>query len=432
VTSLPKYENGARLDGGTLLQSAFLIGPLAMSAIPLLTPIFFGGFCVALVGTARCRGAQWRDLLYPTLALVACLVLAAYVLLNATWSADPTTSLRKAAVFTGLVLMSFAVVRAVTLLDKQASCRSGLFLAAGVFAGALFILAELITHGLMTSFAMNWTPILFPHSPENVQIVQGQIVAVKPDQLNRNVGIVMLGLWPGLLALYGLKGLIRRAAVAVLFVTIGIVVTISSHTASQVALLGSTIIVLAMWYWPRYVVRALAILWCLSLVVVIPASLVAYQNELHFETSLPDTARQRIIIWQYTAEQTFNHPWIGVGIESTPVLNQRQTSVGAEQPEGFIYPRSLGSHAHNIYLQTWFELGAVGAFLLAVTGAAVIALITLLPASAQPFAAGTVAAFAIIAAFSWNMWQVWFMSAAALLPLYLRVAAAAVENRERS
>ena len=48
----------------------------------------------------------------------------------------------------------------------------------------------------MTSFAMNWTPILFPHSPENIQIAQGQIVSVKPDQLNRNVGIVMLSLWP--------------------------------------------------------------------------------------------------------------------------------------------------------------------------------------------------------------------------------------------
>ena len=424
--------NAARLQGRTLLHGASFAGPLAMSAIPILSPIFFAGFWLALIGAARRRGATWRYLLSPSPAMAACLVLAIYVLLNASWSVDPTTGLRKAAIFASLILMSFTAVRSVAMLDKQTYYRFGLFFAAGVFAGAVFILAELLTHGLSTSFAMNWIPILYPHSPENIEITQGQIVSVKPDQLNRNVGIVILGLWPGLLGLHSLKGHIRTIAIAFLFATVGAVVTISSHAASQVALLGSTIVVIAMWHWPRYVVRALTILWCLSFVVVIPASLVAYQNELHLETWLPDTARQRIIIWQYTAEQALKHPWVGVGIKSTPVLNQQQTSAGTDQPEGFIFPRSLGSHAHNIYLQTWFELGAVGAFLLAVAGAAVISLITLLRASAQPFAAGTLAAFATVAAFSWSMWQVWFMCAAALLPIYLRIAAAAAENKQES
>jgi O-antigen ligase len=413
-----------------LLQSAFFIGPLAMSAIPLLTPIFFAGFCVTLIATARRRGARWRDLLYPTPAFVGCLVFAVYVLLNATWSADPATGLRKATVFASLVLLCFAAANSVVQSEQKTDHRSGLFLAAGVFVGALFVLAELLTHGVASSFAMNWVSILYPHSPENIQIVDGRVVRIKLDQMNHNVGIVMLGLWPGLLALTSLKGFIRTTAVAVFFVTIGVVVMISAHAASQMALLGSTIIVAAMWYWPRYVVRVLAMLWCLSFVFVIPASLAAYQKGLHLETWLPNSARQRIIIWQYTAEQVFNHPWIGVGVESTPVLNRQQTSAGIEQPEGFVYPRSLGSHAHNIYLQTWFELGAVGAILLAVAGAAVIAIIAFLPTSVQPFAAGSLTAFAIVAAFSWNMWQVWFMCSAALLPLYLRVAAATVENRE--
>lgn len=411
-----------------MLGNVVFVGPLATSAIPLLTPIFFSGFCVTLIGMALRRGAQWRDLLSPTPALVACLMLAIYVFLNATWSADPTTGLRKAAVYASLVLMSFAAVRSVAMLDKQTHCRSGLFFAAGVFVGALFILVELLTHGLTSSFAMNWIPILYPYSSEHLQITQGQVVGMNPDQLNHNVGIVIFSLWPGLLVLNSLKGLIRTIAIAVFFVTIGAVVMISDHAASQVALLGSTIIVMAMWHWPRYVVRALAVLWCLSFVFVIPASFVAYQNGLHLATWLPITARQRIIIWQYTAEQVFSHPWLGVGVESTPALNQQQRSAGIEQPEGFVYPRSLGSHAHNIYLQTWFELGAVGAFLLAVAGVAVIALITLFPASVQPFAAGSLAAFAIVGAFSWNMWQVWFMCSAALLPLYLRVAAATVEK----
>jgi hypothetical protein len=52
-----------------------------------------------------------------------------------------------------------------------------------------------------------------------------------------------------------------------------------------------------------------------------------------------------------------------------------------------------------------------------------------LPAAAQPFAAGAFAAFALVSAFAWGMWQTWFMSVAGLLPLYLLVAAAAGEGR---
>jgi hypothetical protein len=156
-------------------------------------------------------------------------------------------------------------------------------------------------------------------------------------------------------------------------------------------------------------------------VLVMPASFLAYKSELHLANWLQVTARQRLIIWEYTAGQVLKHPWLGVGIESTPVLNQQHVR-DAKQPEGFVYPRSLGSHAHNIYLQAWFELGALGVVLLALVGVSIIMLIPLLPPYAQPFAAGTFATFAIIAAFSWGMWQAWFMSAVAMLPLFLRIA----------
>ena len=73
----------------------------------------------------------------------------------------------------------------------------------------------------------------------------------------------------------------------------------------------------------------------------------------------------------------------------------------------------------------------LGAVLFAIAGAAVVMLIFYLPAASQPFAAGTFAAFALVGAFAWGMWQTWFMCAAGLLPLYLRVASAASEGRGR-
>jgi len=409
----------------SLLAAVLLVGPLAMSVTPLFSPIFFAILSIILIGTAWRRGTQWRDLLPRTPAIAACLLLAIYIFVNATWSADPATALRKAAVYAGLVFMSFAAVHAVAAFDRDTLRRAGLFLAAGIFAGALFVLIEMVTHGLMSTFLMNRIPILKPKS--GALISQGQITALERDVLSHHVGLVTYNLWPGLLALGGLKGIIRLTALIFFSVTIAILVMISGNAATQVALLSSSLVVVAMWYWPpQYVVRALAICWCASFVLVIPASFVAYQSGLHLAPWLQRTARQRIIIWEYTAEQISKHPLLGVGVEATPVLNQRQKLAGApDQPVGFAYPRSLGSHAHNIYLQAWFELGAMGVLLLAMAGVGIVMLIPLLPHPSQPFAAGTFVTFVVVGAFSWGMWQAWFMSEVALLPLFLRIASGA-------
>ena len=227
----------------------------------------------------------------------------------------------------------------------------------------------------------------------------------------------------------GLQGLRRLAIMLVFFLTIATVVAISEHDSSQVALLASSLLVILAWQWRRSVVRALAILWCAAFVLVIPASFAAYQSGLHYATWLPPSARARVILWEYTAEQTLTNPLLGVGVESTPVLAERQKAgASREQPEGFIFPRTLGRHAHDMFLHSWYELGAIGALLLAIAGATVIVLILSLPALAQPFAIGTFSAFAIDGAFAWGMWQSWFMCAVALLPIYLRIATAAVEK----
>ena len=70
-----------------LLPVVFCISPLATSAAPRLTPFFFAIVSIALIGAALRRGIQWRELLPRGPALAACLLLAAYVFLNATWSA---------------------------------------------------------------------------------------------------------------------------------------------------------------------------------------------------------------------------------------------------------------------------------------------------------------------------------------------------------
>jgi hypothetical protein len=65
-----------------------------------------------VVGGALRRGAKWRDLIAPNHALTLCLLLAAYVFVNATWSADPSLALRRATIFAIIIVVSFVSVNA--------------------------------------------------------------------------------------------------------------------------------------------------------------------------------------------------------------------------------------------------------------------------------------------------------------------------------
>ena len=84
-----------RGPGIRLLPIILFISLLATSAAPRLTPLFFAVISVSLIGAAIRQGTRWPELLPRTPALAACLLLAAYVFLNATWSADRSAGLSK-------------------------------------------------------------------------------------------------------------------------------------------------------------------------------------------------------------------------------------------------------------------------------------------------------------------------------------------------
>lgn len=163
--------------------------------------------------------------------------------------------------------------------------------------------------------------------------------------------------------------------------------------------------------------------------LVLPASFLAHDADLHAHPSIPYSFKARVVLWDYTAEKTLDHPWLGIGLNSTREISEasREAYTEAQKEElrnrkragDATFSRTTGHHGHNLYLQTWHELGGIGAALLALAGALVILRAETLPKDMQPYAAAAFATFALIAAFAWGMWQVWWICAVGLLALYL-------------
>lgn len=409
-----------RSETRTLVPLLFFVAPLVASGAPRLTWLFLPLIAGMLVVAELRRGAEWRQFLQPDGALIALILVALYVFLNASWAANHAAALGKAALLLAVTLVTFAASRAIAQFDRQQLCRAALAFTAGAFLGALFLLIELLTDGAITRAAMNWIPMIKTPNAKHVTMSQGRISAINLSDLNQSVAIAMFNLWPGLLALRMIEGGTRRAIVfGLYFLAIAVPVCLSQHQSSQLALIASIPVILLGYRWPKRVIRALAALWCVAFVLVLPADFLAYKAGLETAPWLPKSFQARIILWEFTATRVLEHPWLGIGAASTPALKEQHP----ERPKDFVYPLNTGEHAHDLFLQTWYELGAVGVLLIALAGAALAMRMTLLPAEAQPFAAAAFATFMVIAAFGWSMWQTWLVCAVALLILYVRVAA---------
>lgn len=416
-----------------LVTALFFLTPFLTAVAPRLAPFMLPLIAAALIGMALRGGLDWRELVRPNHALIALVAFALYAMLSAIWAANPGGAVVKSILFLAATLVVFASMTAFAKLKAHEAGRAARWFVAGSLCGAVFVLIELLTQGALTRFAMNWVPALKPDRAKHVAISDGLVKRISVSEFNQHVAMLTLQLWAGLLALTALEAGRRRTILLLLyFCALAIPIFVSQHESSQIGvLLGLTALALA-WKWPRQIVVAVAACWVFGFVLVLPLDFLAFRTvELHQARWLPKSARARIIIWEYTAGRVLERPVTGIGADSTAKVKQLRTTP-EERPKGFVYQRTTGQHAHNVFLQSWYELGLVGAVLFAIAGAAVALRILLLPRLAQPFAAAAFMSFATIAAFAWGIWQVWLVCAVALVPLYLALAAMAAPERGRA
>ncbi len=422
---MPGVEERSRSYRALTIAAVFLVLCLVTvpMAAPVLVPCSALTFAAVVLGQAR-REARVGNLvsavLTPTPAFTALSVAGVYLLVNASWSSVPAFAYRVAGFFFVLVFLVLVVISAAQEARKEIVRADAWGLCIGLVVALLFLLFETLSDHAVLRLVMTFVPALLERRS---QVEDGWVSSVPEYYSNRSMLAASICVWPVLLMASVLdldrwkKALLYAALVAG-----ALAVVASEHETSKLACLGSALIFIV----GRVSLKAARWLvtagWVAATVLVVPVCIFLYAQGLHSVGWLPHSARDRVVIWGYTAEQVAQAPLLGVGIGSARSL--RTVDGPATEPAtapGAGFTRSTSYHSHNAYLQIWFETGAIGAGLLLGLGLLVIRSIQSAPTAAQTYLYPCFATCALLAATSFSVWAPWFMASLALAPMLASV-----------
>jgi O-antigen ligase len=398
-----------------------------------LTPVFLA-VMIGLWLWLRWRAADRATLAPANDALAVTLAaLVAYAFASTLWAAHPGAGIGKVALLGAVAAASIATARLIAGADRETIlCASeGLWL--GLLVGVVYFLAEGLTGQAVKIWIINALKV----APELLQPARsyhwegGKLVKIDVASFTRSTTPISVMIWPALMAALGaIKTPWNRRIAALLFVLALAAVFFSPQESSKVAIVvGAAAFGLA-WLSRAWAHRIVAGVWVLACLAVVPAVIWVHALDLDNAPWLNKSAQHRIIIWNFTAEEVLKAPVFGIGAYMTYVLGPEMTAESTAPPDPTDrWERKFSRHAHNAYLQTWFELGAVGALLLMWTGLTILGRISRLPSSVVPFGFAAFSTAAALLGSSFGIWQTWYIALFGLATILFAVGASAYASR---
>jgi O-antigen ligase len=393
---------------GSILTVAVVAAMVSARTVPFLYALAVAGFLTAAAGRGALAAAVPRG--GPVSWHLA--VFLGYAFASASWAFDPAISFMMISV--GILVAASTLT--LTQLLAEETRPNLLHMGEGVWIGLLVGLSYLLIELLSGQSIKLWVYNALGLRPEDLPHVEyyvwsgGKLTFISPEDLTRNMAPVTLFLWPAVMAAMGT--LRRRSGLAVAAFTVllaGAVIMLSRHESSKLAFIAALVAFAGALVAVRPTGRLIATGWVFACLGVLPSALILHRLDLHNAEWLPGSARHRIIIWNYTAQQVLKAPWLGVGARTTYVMGPRLDQQPVTHSDE-AFKRTLSVHSHSIYLQTWFELGLFGATLLTLLGLSLLEAIRALARPLQPYAYATFVSAAAMAASSYGMWQGWFVA----------------------
>ena len=393
---------------GSIIAVAVAAALVSARTLPFALAVTVAAFLAAAGARGNLAAAVPRR--GPVLWHVAAFLL--YALASASWAIEPATSFLMTSLAILVALGAFVLCQLFAAEARPNLLHIGEGAWAGFLVGLLYLFVEVVSDQSLKIWVYNMVGIAPGEAPHEQYLgwAGDKLVWISREDLSRNMAPLTLFLWPAVMAIVGT--LARRWAMLVSGLTValtGAVVMLAWHETSKLTLVAGAAAFLGALVAPRPTGRVLMIGWVTVCLAMLPAALLAHRLGLHEASWIQLSAGHRIIIWNHTAEQVLKAPLSGVGARTTYVLGPLLELQTVGQPEAARL-RTLSAHSHSIYLQTWFELGLVGAALLTLLGLALLQAIRTFAPPLQPYAYATFTSAAVMAASSYGMWQIWFVS----------------------
>jgi hypothetical protein len=401
--TLPVSRRAWGIGLGALIMVGVPIMTISAKTVQFTLPILLAG---ALAGAiARNRLAYARPRLDAT--SLCLLLFIAYAGLSALWARDPLTSVLASLMAAAVVVGSITLMQLLRSEPIEDALHMGEGLWIGLAVGALYTIAEAGSGQAIKMFVYNALE-LGPDVLEPARYFtweNGRVIAIHPDDLTRNAVPIPLLLWPALMAAVALPaGFWRRLVCAALLVLSFAAVFMATSETAKLALLAG-LLAYGMARTSTTLARyALSAAWLAACLAVVPLAHLARSLDLQHADWLQRSAQIRITQWSEIAHLVAQSPFFGIGANMTYVVQPIMHEGPAAPWIGMPIP-----HPHNVYLQTWYELGLVGAVLLAAFGTLMLAKVAELNSVQRPFVFALFAAAAVQIGFSYNLWQIWFM-----------------------
>lgn len=342
--------------------------------------------------------------------LMGFLIFGGYLFINSSWSWVPATAYGKAALYLTFVALVVFSRSALAAADDRLLDRLALNIMLAFAIGLLYLAIELFFDAPLKKLAISYFPFLTP-SLKHIKVADdGWVTFVRSYTFNRNVAAMSLILWPVLL--FGwlrFKPKIAGLTSGAILLAALVVIAASAHETSKLAVSVSIAIFLLAKISPKASRRLIGAGWIVATLLMLPLVFFAFSQNLHKADWIQHSGQERIIIWHYTATQTLKNPILGVGIQSTKPI-QAKFIADPNRPKEKGFRKGTGRHAHNIFLQTWYELGGLGALLLCSLGLLLLHSTSKLNSLSQPYILAAITCAMATSAFSYGMWQPWFMA----------------------
>ncbi|KUO56604.1 MAG: hypothetical protein APF80_02690 [Alphaproteobacteria bacterium BRH_c36] len=358
-------------------------------------------------------------------AFLVVVAFAGWAMLSALWSPAPWHSLLKPVFMVLIAVAVWFALRTVSTASRPFAHYFGEGAITGIAVGYLLVCFEIVTDQLITRTIMSAIPATHENISKHVTVdVHGTVTDVTNANLNRRMAILTWLLWPAImLALHDPSRIRRWIALVTVIGGAGIILVFGSHQSSQIAILGGVVVYgLASINLPATRI-ALASVWSIAVVFALPIALMMSSANLHNADWLFKSARHRVVIWSTTAEEALKSPVLGVGADATrTAMHAAMKRSESEETLGRMMV-GYANHAHNAYLQVWYELGAIGAALFLAIGLFALRVIARLKTALQPSAIALFVTTSLLIAFSYSIWQTWFIAALGFAIVVFGVAA---------